>query len=410
MNNNLKIKLKNKNSNKNVINTLEKISTGNITKINYNNFKILNNFLICAVCVLIGICITPTLLQKHDKNIFVKYNSSDSQTTSNKEKAVKSSSKNSNKNTKSSNRKKSKSKHSSNKNKLNNNHKINNKIHKSKEKATSKEKSLDINETNDITYHNNFCGNSISNVLNGNFLAEENNVFFYINYSDSNYVYRTNILSGQTDLILDIPCNEICILNGKLYAISSNFSNELIIYDIQTNEYKKTNVSEKCLNISCEYIISCDENGIYKSSISDASKIMKEIYAGDIDTCVLYNQTIYFIEYDNLYSIDLDGNNKILISENVQNFTISNSEIYYVSNNQLYSTNSDNPIYDILLSSVNIYGNTLYFSNENDGGKLYSINMITSEIQKLSDYVAEQICVTEHKIAIITPECKMVFI
>lgn len=408
MNNNAKIKLKNSNSNKNVINTLEKMSTGNVTKINYNSFKPLSNFLICAICVLIGICITPTLLQKHDKNVFVKYGNSDSQGTNSKDKTVKSNFKNKNKNIKELDHKKPKSKKL--KSKLDNNHKVNNKIHKSKENVTDNKQDINMSETNRSTYQGNFYGNSMSNVLNGNFLAEENNSIFYIDYNDSNYVYRIDIFTGQTDLILDIPCKEICILNGKLYAISSYFGNELIIYDIQTNEYKKTNVGEKCLSLSCEYIIFCDKNGIYKNSMLDESKLTKEIYSGDINTCALYDQTIYFIEHNNLYSIDLDGNNKILIKENVQTFAINNSQIYYVSNNQLYSTNSDEPIYDVLLSSINIYNNTIYFSNENDGGKLYSINITTSEIQKLSDDIAEQICVTEHKIAIITPECKIVFI
>ena len=408
MNNNLKIKLKNKNSNKNVINILEKISTGNITKINCNNFKTLSNFLICAICVLVGICITPTLLQKHDKNIFVKYNNSDSQSTNSKEKAVKSNPNNNNKHAKLSNRKKSKSKHSNNK--LNNNYKVNNKIHKSKENGANQEQYTDTNKTNNIEYQNNFYGNSISNVLNGNFLAEEDGSLFYINYNDSNYIYRIDILTGQTDLILNISCREICILNGKLYAVSLDFNDELIIYDIQTNEYKKANISKRCLNINCDYIVSCDENGIYKSYMFDTSNLTKEIHTGDINKCALYDEVIYFIEYDNLYSIDLDGNNQTLIRENVQNFTISNSEIYYVSNNQLYSTNSDKPIYDISLSAINIYNNTLFFSNEDDGGKLYSINMLTYEIKKLSDDVAEQICVTDHKVAIITPECDIVLI
>ncbi len=406
MNNNSKIKLKNKNSNKNVINTLEKISTGNITKINYNNFKPLNNFLICAICILIGICITPTLLQKHDKNVFVKHNNSNSQSASSKEKSIKHSSTDHNKNTKRLNHKKPKPKNFKSKNKLSNNTTID----RVKEKSDNDKQSVDMHETSNSSHQNNFYENSMSNTLNGNFLSENDDSFFYINYNDSNYVYRTNISDGKTELILDIPCKEICVLNNKLYAIPLNFYDELIIYDIQKNEYINTTVGEKCLNLSSDYIISCDESGIYKSSISDSSKIKKEIYAGNIDKCALYNQTIYFIESNNLYSIDLEGNNQILIKEDVQNFAINNSELYYVSDNQLYSTNSDEPLYDILLSAINIYNNNIYFSNENDNGKLYSINMTTSEIQKLSDNVAEQICVTEHKVAIITPECKIVFI
>lgn len=411
MNNKSKIELKNKNSNNNVINILEKISKGNSPKTNYNNFKNLNKILMCAICVLVGICITPTLIQKPSKNVFVRYNSSDSPNTNDKEKTVKNKSNKKDKSAKKLNHEKSnhqklKSKKPKNKTKPKNAFKLN----KSKEKTISKCQNTDVPYLNNLTYQNNIYGNSVSNVLNGNFLAEEDNWFYYIDYNDSNYVYRTNILDGKTDLILHIPCKEINVLNGKLYAISSEFDNELIIYDLQTNQYQKATVNENYLNLSCDYAISCDENGIYKTFLYDTNKIGKEIYSGDIDKCALYNQTIYFIESDNLYSIDIDGNNKILIKENVQNFAISNSEIYYVFNNKLYSLDTEEPLYDILLSAINIYDNTIYFSNENDDGKLYSINITTSEIQKLSDNIVEKICVTKNKIAVITPDHQIIFV
>lgn len=406
MNNKSKIELKSKNSNNNVIINLEKISNGNGPKINYSNFKNLNKFLMCIACVLVGICITPTLTQKPNKNVFVKYDNPDSQSTSDKEKSVKNNSHNSNKNNKKPKHEKFKYKKPKNKHKLNNYLKV----AKPKTNTIFENQNTNFDELDNSTYRNNIYGNSVSNVLNGNFLAEENNWFYYIDYRDSNYVYRTNILNGTTELILDIPCKEINILKGKLYAIFLNPSNKIIIYDIQTNQYKESAISQNCLNSSFNYTISCDENGIYRNFIDDSNKPRIEIYAGDIEKCVLFNQTIYFIESNNLYSIDLDGNNNILIKENVQHFAVTDSQIYYISDNQLYSIDEEDPLYDICLGAINIYNNTIYFSNENDNGKLYSINMITSEITKISDEIAEKICVTEHKIAIITPENKIVFI
>lgn len=408
MNNKSKIELKSQNSNNNVIINLEKISNGNGPKINHGNFKNLNKFLMCISCVLIGICITPTLAQNPNKNIFVKYDNdnSDAQSIRDKEKSVKNNSNNSNKNNKKPRYEKLKYKNPKNKHKLNNYLKI----AKPKTNTIFENQNTNFDELDNSTYRNNIYGNSVSNVLNGNFLAEEDNWFYYIDYNDSNYVYRTNILSGTTELILDIPCKEINVLKGKLYAIFLNPNNKIIIYDIQTNQYKESTINQNCLNSSCSYTISCDENGIYKNFINDSNKPRIEIYSGDIEKCALLNQTIYFIESNNLYSIDLDGNDNVLIKENVQHFAVTDSQIYYISDNQLYSIDEEDPLYDICLSAINIYNNTIYFSNENDNGKLYSINMITSEITKVSDEVAEKICVTEHKIAIITPENKIVFI
>lgn len=406
MNNKSKIELKSKNSNNNVIINLEKISNGNGPKINYGNFQNLNKFLMCVACVLIGICVTPTLTQTPNKNVFVKYDNPDSQNTNDKEKTVKNNSHNSNKKSKEPKHEKLKHKKPKNKHKLNESLKVN----QPKTSNIFENKNTNFNKIYDSTYQNNIYGNSVSNVLNGNFLAEEDNWFYYIDYADSNYVYRTNILNQTTELILSIPCKEINILKGKLYAISVNPNNKLIVYDIQTNDYNEISVNENCLNSSDDYIISCDENGIYKNFIDDINKTRTKIYDGDVEKCTLYNEIIYFIESNNLYSIDLDGNNKILIKENVQNFAITDSQIYYITNNQLYSLDDEESLYNIYLNAVNIYNDTIYFRNENDDGKLYSINMTTSEITKLSNEIAEKICVTKHKIAIITPENKLVFI
>ena len=54
------------------------------------------------------------------------------------------------------------------------------------------------------------------------------------------------------------------------------------------------------------------------------------------------------------------------------------------------------------MNVINIYNDAIYFGNADDSGKLYSMNLDGTQVKKLSDFYAEKICVTPHKIAIKT--------
>ena len=390
-----KIKLKMKDSNSNVVKSLERMSNGNFPRANNKNFKLFRTLTTCLMCVLIGICLTPALTQKQNKNVFIRHNQpanvSDVKETA--AKGAKCSCKN------------SKNKSGDKKPK----------IKKSKKKPDPAPGGGDLrgvelledevmSELHDFPYHSNKSGNSVSNVLNGNLISEEDDWFYYIDYNDSCFIYRTNLKSGETERVLDVACDEICVFKNKLYARCKEIDKCLMTYDFFKKQYSNNVAAgDRFISVGSGCIISCDDSNIYKSYDNDMGSFEKIIiYSGNITKCAMHNDSVYFIESGNLFLMDIDGENQKLLKENVQTFSIENSKIYYLSNNKLYSLDDDVLVSDISMNVINIYNGVVYFSNADDAGKLYSMNLDGAQIKKLSDFCAEKICVTPHKIAIKT--------
>ncbi len=393
MGNPSKIKLKIKDSNSNVVKSLERMSNGNFPRANNKSFKLFSTLATCLMCVLIGICLTPALTQKQNKNVFIRHNQP-ANASDVKETAAKGA--------------KCRCKNCKNKS--------GDKKPKTKKSRKKPDPALGggglggvepledrvMSELRSFPYRSNKSGNSVSNVLNGNFISEEDDWFFYIDCDDSCFVYRTNLKSGETERVLDVSCDEICVFKNKLYAKCKEIDKCLMTYDLSKKQCSNNVAAgDRFISVGSGFIISCDGSNIYKSYDHDMGSFEKAIiYSGNITKCAMHNDSVYFIESGNLFSMDIDGENQELLKENVQTFSVDNSKIYYLLNNKLYSLDDDVLVSNISMNVINIYNGVVYFSNADDAGKLYSMDLDGAQIKKLSDFRAEKICVTPHKIAI----------
>ena len=402
MDNRSKIKLKTQGSNSNVINSLEKISNGNFPRANSKSFKLFSAFATCLMCVLIGICLTPALTQKHNRNVFIRHNqpanvSEAKGATAQNERCCCKNCKNR------SCDKKPKTKKSRKKPKLKSAGGDSGGVWLAEDEI--------VPSLHSPPYHSNKFGNSVSNILNGNFISEEDDWFYYIDYNDSCFVYRTNLKSGETECVFDVPCCEICVFGNKLYAKCKEFDGCLMTFDFFKKQHgNDVPAGDFFISVSPECVISCDNFNIYKSYDNGMQTPKTIIYSGDITMCAVHNASVYFIESGNLYIMGINGENPTLLKEDVQTFSADNSKIYYLSGNKLYSLDDDVLVSDISMSAINIYDGVVYFSNADDGKKLYSMNIDGAQVKKLSDFCAEKICITAHKIAIKTESGQVMFL
>ncbi len=380
-----KIKLIDENSENRVYKKLEEISKQK-TSVDQDKPKLNNLFVPLAVCMIIGIWI-GFLLSSYGFNgsMFVYYNQ-DTSKSSNSSKGTK--------NSKSSKSKKSNSGSTKTKS---------SKSSKSKTSKNSKSKdsagqSIDDDEKHD--YVNNSIGNTVSNILNGGFLAEEDEWIYYIDSDVSNNLYRKNYNNLDIETIFDVPISAINILKNKVYAKQTNLSYLMIQKEIDKNILSVSSIGCDYISAFSDYIITSDNNGIYYMTQNSDIDYKDAIYTGEMTSSAVYDNTIYFVQYNSLYQMDIKGNNKKLIKENISAFTVGDFGLYYVSDNKLYINGNDSPLFGISLCSLNIHDNIIYFGNLNDGNKLYSINLDGSNLQKLSDVKADKICVTDHQIAV----------
>lgn len=135
-------------------------------------------------------------------------------------------------------------------------------------------------------------------------------------------------------------------------------------------------------------------DGIFK--ISKTGKEFKRITNGKCAFLNIYKDTLYYLVEDEnkLYSCDLNGNNRNMLLEDVENFTIENNTIFYSSDTfskrgeGLYSYDIDSSKSKRILSAdikkFSILKNKIYLTTERDL-KLYEYDIYSRKHRKITD-------------------------
>ena len=146
--------------------------------------------------------------------------------------------------------------------------------------------------------------------------------------------------------------------------------------------------------------------GIYKIKDNEKIKLTNDDYIMD---AVLYKGSIYYAlgpkAYDNnvikggLYKVDIDGKNKIQLSDQmVENINIYKDFIYYSGNQQIFKMSTDGinrtKICDNYVQFLKLSGDNIYFSNGDDKDKLYKISIDGTNEKKLNDDISWDIQVS----------------
>lgn len=135
--------------------------------------------------------------------------------------------------------------------------------------------------------------------------------------------------------------------------------------------------------------------GIYKISKNDGKSY--KIINGECSSLNLYKDKIYYVLNDEskLFCCDLDGNNRMMILENVRSFCIENDYIYYFKD----ETWSDLYICDLtgkkskelatisgqVSKSLTIVKNKIYYLNGDGNYSLYEYDIYSNKNTKLLD-------------------------
>lgn len=140
--------------------------------------------------------------------------------------------------------------------------------------------------------------------------------------------------------------------------------------------------------------------GIYKIKDNEEIKLTDDDYIVD---AVLYKGSIYYAlgpeAYDNnvikggLYKVDINGKNKVQLSDQmVENINIYKDFIYYSGNQKIFKMNTDGTnrtkICDHYVHFLKLSGDNIYFSNGNDNYKLYRISIDGTNEKKLNDDIS----------------------
>lgn len=269
----------------------------------------------------------------------------------------------------------------------------------SKKTKTSSEDDIESEEDkepDDEEIQPNEIGNTPSNIINGGFMAKQNDSLFYTNSNIGNLLTKKNTKTGEEKTIFNKEINSINVMGKDIYLHLCNSNLKMIEISIDGNMQKEVPIGCNQITAYKDYIISADDNGVYKIDKKDEAKTT--IYKGNIKHATCYGGMIYFIEDGDLKILDNKTGKLSEIDTNVSSYSISNDGLYYIKDEMVFNENKE--CENIKASSINVSNGVIYFGNKNDGSKLYKKDLRTMEISKICDKAADFICVCYEYIAI----------
>ena len=252
-------------------------------------------------------------------------------------------------------------------------------------------------------------------------LAIYNSFLYFTNGNDSNYVYKMNLSSFDTSLVLQEKVHEFTLSDNKLYCTVNGLLNDYIGYlDLSssaTSSTKLTDAAGEHLTVKDGYLyynytdlfsaIDSSVKGIYKISISGGNPTMllqiQGINGFDVESS---NSIIYIATNDlHLYHFDVSSNSTrdLLVNfvapeevpTNLGGQTISlGTKTYYLNmyaGKTLYcydeATKRSSQLTTNKVVDFYIYGNNLYFNQVTmlTNNDLYVVDIVNGgEAVKLS--------------------------
>lgn len=246
------------------------------------------------------------------------------------------------------------------------------------------------NDSNSNYINSNDIASISGNIYNLGLISEKENKIYYLDLNNA-ALYKANTDGQNKEKISEGNFSYLNVVDDWIFYIDSIDDN---IYKINANGQDKQkicedNATELIAFMDKLYFINRSKKGLY--SIDYDGLNMTSICDGDILNVMFYNDYIYYVYNNNehnLWRADKDGNNKeLIVDEVVYKFFIFNNSIFYLDRNRdIQRTTilgqdkvSITKNSSILVESINIYNNTLYYSTPTMGGSFHSINLETSQ-------------------------------
>ncbi|MCL2884154.1 MAG: DUF5050 domain-containing protein [Oscillospiraceae bacterium] len=238
-------------------------------------------------------------------------------------------------------------------------------------------------------------GNTNGNIVNGGYIAIQDDRIYYNNGSDGGKLYAVNTdgsdkqkLNDESSYQINVAGNQIYYSIGSLgmYVINTDGTGERKLSDDFSGAIAVVGDRLYYVNLSAGgsvYVMNTDGSG--RQRLSDTTGSGAEIN--------ISNDRIYYRISGQLYSINTDGSSKqLLTNDGVGRFCVVGDRIYYSNASdgyKLYVIHIDGTgaqkLSDDVPFSLNVAGGRIYYGNTGDSNKLYVMNTDGSGVQKLSD-------------------------
>lgn len=252
-------------------------------------------------------------------------------------------------------------------------------------------------------------GNSIGNLNNGGLNASYEDWIFFNNPLDQGSIYKEKLDGTDKQKVNDdVFVTNLNIVNGKLYYVSGN-----TIYKSDINGTNRAIVMElglggpRLMSVVGDWIYYTKGKSmfmpLYRMKTDGTSNQLLE--KNEVSSIAVVDGKIYYTIYlSKLFVMDVDGNNKKKILEgSISGVDVKVNTLFFNYNTKLYSMGTDGKsltkISDHNARDINVHGDWLYYTNHSEySKKLYRINLIDHETQKLGDDKTFYLHIVDNKI------------
>jgi uncharacterized protein YchJ len=246
-------------------------------------------------------------------------------------------------------------------------------------------------------------GNTIGNIHNGGFYAQQGEWIFYSNWQNRGNLYKAKSDGSGRMKLSDDKARFINVIGNWVYYSDRNDNFKL--YKITTDGKYRTK-----LNNDETYFLTVVGDWIYYQNVSDGYKIYKIKTDGTKRTKIndensffinVVGEWIFFSNDINLYKINVDGTRRTKVSDECCSYVnVAGDWVYYCScsNGTLWKMKTNGSAKQKISNDcsvyVNVAGNWIYYINRTESsdpnlGKPYRIMVDGTNRQKLSDDYAD---------------------
>ena len=251
-------------------------------------------------------------------------------------------------------------------------------------------------------------GNTGGNIVNGGYVAIQNEKIYYSDYLDGNSLYLMNKDETGKTKLNDDASSYINVAEDWIYYI--NGSDENKIYKMKTDGSGRAKLTDEyCSGLTVEgdwiyYISITDDGRIYRIKTDGTGRM--RLNDKRSTNLTVNGSWVYFLSYEYYLSdngtvnltpggisrVRTDGTREMLIEEGYGAFAIYDGYVYYANHydgGKLYRKKIDGTgsmkLSDDIPVDINAEGDWIYYCNNSDESKLYKTKTDGSGRIKLSD-------------------------
>ncbi len=243
--------------------------------------------------------------------------------------------------------------------------------------------------------HNIDPGNIQSNLHNMGLATANNGWIYYTSGLDNHLLYKMKPDGSQATKVLGYSARYLSAIGNSIYFDNVHDLYKKVLSDYHPNPYLIATTNIRYVYAVYKQVYYANDGGLFinGNGFLASKRILSNPRNIVINSGYIYYQPASVMGPHSINRVNMDGTgDTMIVEDDVSSFSLSDNKFFYISyaNGRIYTTNLDGTDKRELTSdaagTLNVHNGWIYYSNKEDGYKLYKIKVDGSDRTKLSDH------------------------